>query len=126
MAAVGGSRDRHCGRVAGTHEEAGGDRLCRKVRRDPSRPIAGLSEDCGPSRINTVHLGGTGLLACSSLCYKCVVSYYERHLSIIPDRHWFAPEPTGALRPSKPPREAAELFLSETEPDSPRVVSGTR
>src|ERR1035441_9353646 len=32
--------------------------------------------------------GGTGLLACPSSCYKCVVSYYERHLP-----HW---QPEGA------------------------------
>jgi hypothetical protein len=41
----------------------------------------------GP-RPNTVHLGGTGLLACPSLCYQCVVSYHERHLP-----HW---QPEGA------------------------------
>jgi hypothetical protein len=37
---------------------------------------------------NSVQSGETGLLACPSSCYKCVVSYYERHLP-----HW---QPEGA------------------------------
>ena len=67
---------------------------------------------------NSVQSGETGLLACPSSCYKCVVSYYKRHLP-----HW---QPEGAalfltwrLHGSLPrtveilePRPAGEAFVT--------------
>jgi len=67
---------------------------------------------------NSVQSGETGLLACPSSCYKCVVSYHKRHLP-----HW---QPEGAalfltwrLHGSLPrtveilePRPAGEAFVT--------------